>query len=310
MSSQSDDTNSRIKYAYFLQGWSAKTGSKAVLTSTARKVLVPEYEPKMDQHLFCPGCFTNLVRIPKNKVVFSNGRKACFAHIGTYRDVSCDLRSTKPEGKHYLTEEQAKQAIEDDELVVVSSFLDSRPDASEIKSGVYDQTPVEDIDGPVTNVPIGRHTGETFRLPSRISTINGLCRNFDQNLYRYFVFPGQRAATRLADALVNIRTVTETTDTPRLYYGRIRQSYNAGITPKPSNVRMTELFTNRAVKDFFIKDVASVQIEKGISDTSVNRIVLIWGVVSRNGIGLCINRPKWGEYALLPSKYDSLLDDA
>lgn len=172
--SESDGTNNRIKYAYFLHGWCPKTGSKSVLASTARKVLVSEYEPRMDQHLFCPGCFTPLVRIPKDKAVFSNGRKACFAHIPTYRSVLCDLRSTKPEGKHYVDEEQAKQAIEDHELVVVSSFLDAPPDASEVKSGVYDQTPVEDIDGPITNVPIARHTGETFRLPTKISTVNSL----------------------------------------------------------------------------------------------------------------------------------------
>ena len=308
--SESDGSNNRIKYAYFLHGWCPKTGSKSVLASTARKVLVSEYEPRMDQHLFCPGCFTNLVRIPKDKAVFSNGRKACFAHIPTYRSVLCDLRSTKPEGKHYVDEEQAKQAIEDHELVVVSSFLDTPPDASELKSGVYEQTPVEDLDGPISNVPIARHTGETFHLPTKISTVNSLCRNFDYNLYRYYVFPGQRAATRLVDALVNIRNVTETTDTPRLYYERIRHSFNAGRSPKPSNLRMTELFASGAVKDFYLKDVDSIQTEKGISDTSVNRIVLIWGVVTWNGIGLCINRPKWGEYALLPSKYDALLEDA
>jgi hypothetical protein len=264
----------------------------------------------MDQHLFCPGCFTPLVRTPKDKAVFSNGRKACFAHIPTYRSVPCDLRSTKPEGKSFVDEEEAKRAIENHELVVVSSFLDSPPDSSEIKSGVYDQTPVEDIDGPISNVPIARHTGDTFLLPTKISTVNSLCRNFDHNLYRYYVFPGQRAATRLVDALVSIRSVTETTDTPRLYYGRIRHSFNAGRSPKPTNLRMTELFANDAVKDFYLKDVDSIQAEKGISDTSANRIVLIWGVITWNGIGLCINRPKWGEYALLPSKYDALLEDA
>ncbi len=308
--SENDGSNNRIKYAYFLHGWCPRTGSKSVLASTARKVLVSEYEHRMDQHLFCPGCFTPLVRIPKDKAVFSNGRKACFAHIPTYRSVLCDLRSTKPEGKNYVDEEQAKQAIENHELVVVSSFLDSPPDTTELKSGVYDQTPVEDVDGPISNVPIARHTGETFQLPTKITTVNSLCRNFDFNLYRYYVFPGQRSATRLVDALVNIRNVTDTTETPRLYYGRIRHSFNAGRSPKPSNLRMTELFANGAVKDFYLKDVDSIQTEKGISDTSVNRIVLIWGVVTWNGIGLCFNRPKWGEYALLPSKYDALLEDA
>ena len=194
--------------------------------------------------------------------------------------------------------------------MVVSSFLDSPPDATELKSGVYEQTPVEDIDGPISNVPIARHTGETFQLPTKISTVNSLCRNFDYNLYRYYVFPGQRAATRLVDTLANVRNVTDTTDTPRLYFGRIRHSFNAGRSPKPSNLRMTELFANGAVKDFYLKDVDSVQTEKGISDAAVNRIVLIWGVVTWNGIGLCINRPKWGENALLPSMYDALLEDA
>lgn len=73
-------------------------------------------------------------------------------------------------------------------------------------------------------VPISRHSGQKFRLPSKLSTIETPCRRFDVNLYRYFVFPGSKSAVRLLDALTDIRNVIDTADTPGLYFGKINQS--------------------------------------------------------------------------------------
>lgn len=302
----SSDANSRIKYALHSRTWDPHVDSHSELRRDATHVVASDYVDSMHGYLYCPGCYTSLTRTPRDKPYFANGRRACFAHLPTNRNVPCDLRSSKPEGKLYLTEEEAAQAVSREDLVIVGSFMRDKPEAL-IQSGEYDQTPVEDIAGPIADVPIARHRGKTFRLPTRISTVSSLCRRFDENLYRYYVLPGSSAAVRLVDALTDVATVTDPNPTPALYFGEIVSSFNPGRPPKPTNTRMTALRCHPSVKDFHIKVKDQLQAEKGISDTSRGRIVLFWGTVTVSGIGLAAERLQWGEFALLPTKYDSLL---
>jgi hypothetical protein len=296
----------RIKYAFLIMNWAYEKGKKPDL-EYVRHVPPEEYEGAMEGNLFCPVCFTNLIRVPKNKALSSNGRKAYYAHVPKYRNIPCDLRSTKPEGKFYSSEEEAAQAIENNEFIVISSFQTERPNIEGISSGIYNQTPIEDQKGPLTNVPIARHDGRTYRLPSKISTVNSLCRNFDENIYKYYHFPNARTAVLLTDVLLNIQEITETDDVPKLYYGVIEKSFTPSSNPKPNGIRMTRLkYLTGQFKDFYLKDTHKNQQEKGISDASTGRIVLFWGKITENGIGLCISRPGWGEYALLPEKYNYL----
>lgn len=222
-----------------------------------------------------------------------------------YKEVPCDLRSTKPEGKKYDTTEEAQKAIDDEKLVIVSGFLKDRPELPVNDKGEYDETPVEDVAGPVAEVPIARHNGESFKLPSRITTIRGLCRNFDENLYKYYYMPGQQHAVRLLDLLHDVRQVKEEDDTPKLYYGIIKSSSNAGPTPR--DIRMTGLTCNPVIKDFYFKAVDQEAKIKGIHDNTKNRMLIMYGTVTVSGIGLSIENLGWGEYSLLPDKYYALL---
>lgn len=305
--SDSSNTQSRIKYALHHPQWKYESESPERLRTQAEKVIVLEYLPHMDGKLFCPVCWTNLVRTPKDKALFSNGRRACFAHLPKYAEVPCDLRSKKPEGQKYLNEEEARQAVESKELVVVGSFLEKPPEAADLTSGVYDQSAIEDLNGPETEVAIGRHNGQKFLVPTKLATVNNICRNFDNNLYKYYVLPGSNAAVRLVDALVDVASVEDVVSVPRLYFGRISSTNNAGINPKPTNLRMTWFEHHKLVKDFCLKDADATQLSKGINDDSAGRVIMFWGTITESGIGLCINRPGWGEYALLPRKYNGLL---
>lgn len=299
--------NNRIKYALLLDGWKFEKGDRQELSSRARKIVPSEYLPSMDGHIFCPACSTNLSRSPKDKPLFSNGRRACFVHLPSYSSIDCDLRTPKPEGMLYPTEELAKQAISDEQLAIISSFRADAPTGNVGPARPYSQSAVEDIAGPLSLLPISRHKGESFKLPSKISTVAGICRKFDENIYKYYVFPGQSVATRLFNSLINIADVKETDDVQKLYFGEILDSFNAGKIPKPTNLRMTKLRCHKNIKDFYLKSIDAEQAEKGIGDTTKGRIVLFWGKITWNGIGLCVERPKWGEYALLPEKYNCLL---
>lgn len=296
---------SRIKFAWQSPTWRPEEQSRDILESTAAQVTAVEYDESMDGSLYCPKCFTNVYRSPRVGAVFANGRKACFAHYPRNRHIPCDLRSTKPEGKRYESEEEARRAIGADELVVISGFQATPASPAELSGGTYSQSAVEDIDGPLVDLPISRYQGASFRVPSKLATISAICRNFSLNLHRYYVLPGSNVAVMLTDALRSISSVDMPDDVPRLYYGRIKSSFNAGKSP--ANIRMTMLEHAASVKDFSIKDTNSVQRDKGIDDDSKGRIVIVWGRVTESGIGLCITRLGWGEYALLPPAYNHLL---
>ncbi|MGL4609880.1 MAG: hypothetical protein ACRCYY_09370 [Trueperaceae bacterium] len=244
----------RIKFAFLLENWSYKKEQKPN-TENTRRVMPEEYTEDMDGILFCPICFTNLIRVPKYKEISSNKRKPYFSHLPKYSDIPCELRSTKPEGRKYNNQEEALQAIENEELVVIHSFQAHCPTTPNNSSSIYNQTVVEDQQGPLTEVPISRHIGKTFRLPSRISTVNSLCRNFDKNLDRYFCFPTRRSAVLLYYALTDIKQVKETNDEPKLYFGVIKEIVSSTENPKPTHILITKLeYPFGEVWDFSIKD--------------------------------------------------------
>ena len=302
--------NQRIKFALYLKNWNYEAGDKKFLRKKAMRIIPTDYYPSMDGHIFCPVCNTNLNRVPKLKDYFSNGREAYFSHLGAYKNVTCNLRSTKPEGKKYDSYEEAQKAIDDENLVIVNGFIKEKPEISNGENPEYNETPVEDINGPISSVPISRHNGEHFKLPSRIKTINGICRKFDENLYKYYYFPNQTHVIRLVDLLHNVADVDETNDQPKLYYGEIESSSHRGKFKRPSNMRMTYLINNfqgEGVADFCIKMPHEKQERHGIGDDSIGRIVIMYGVVKSNGVGLCFSGLGWGEFALLPEKYESLL---
>lgn len=295
----------RIKFALYLKDWCFKHDDKTYLKANAVKVLVTELGDEMHGNIFCSECSAPLFRSPKNKDYSENGRAAYFAHSrGSKTD--CGLRTKKAEGKKYLNEEEAKKAIQDEELVVVEGFIKNKPITPNKTAQEYNQTEVEEVDGPIADIPIGRHRGDSFKLPSKFKTIKGIVRNFDENLHRYFYFPNSRYAVQLQDYIKNIKTVTKPDNKPKLYYGTIVRSFNAGKTPK--NIRMTKLkFSTRDFSDFYFKLQDKEQREKGIDDNSEGRILLMYGKVTENGSGLAIENVGWGEFALLPQKYEQHL---
>lgn len=301
-----DETN-RIKFALYLEGWNYDGGDKKYLRSNAVEITPTEYTPAMKGHIFCPECCVGLFRSPEEKAYDSKGRKAFYAHTRQHSP-ECSLRVKKAEGKRFENEELAKQAIESDELVIVKSFMKEKPVPPVIDGPIeYQGDPIEDEDGELSLVAIGRHDGEEFKLPSRITTIRGLCRNFEKNLHRYLFLPASRSAYTLQDLLINVETVKETCDTPKLYFGKITSSRNCGKTPQ--NIRQTMLQYPRSndYKDFCLKATDEDSQEHGIGDDSEGRIVIAFGKITESGIGLCIERLGWGEFAVLPDRYAHLL---
>ncbi|WNJ31831.1 hypothetical protein [Xanthomonas translucens] len=298
----------KIKFAFYLNGWSYEDGLKAHLRDNAVKIPPLEFVQEMKGHIFCPECSAPLFRSPENKDYSRNGRRAFFAHArGIQTD--CGLRVKQTDGKRYENEEEAKKAMEDRELVVVQSFMHERPETPQINGPlVYDREPNEYKKGPLAVAPIGRHNGEEFKLPSKITTVRGLCRSFDENLNKYFLLPGQRSARTLREQLIPVSDVKATCEAPRLYVGRITDSKSYGLNPWNLRLTFLEFINNSEFKDFCLKETDETSKEHGIDNESKGRIALAYGEVTESGIGLCIANLGWGEFALLPQKYDRLLD--
>lgn len=121
----------RIKFAYYDASWQADAGDPATLRSQAQSVVAVDVTNEMEGHLFCPECCTNVTKSPKTRQRFKNGRKACFVHWPSYQHIKCPLRSTKPEGMRFATEEAAAQALDRGDLVLVNQFMRQQPQPPE-----------------------------------------------------------------------------------------------------------------------------------------------------------------------------------
>lgn len=297
----------RIKFAYYHPTWVYEGGDQLLLKEQSESVVATDITEEMEEHIFCPECSTNLTKSPKHAQRFRNGRRSCFVHWPSYQDVSCSLRSSQPVGMRFETEELATQALDREDLVLINQFMTAPPMAPE-GVGPYQQTPVEDLNGPVSNIPISRHGGQTFRLPTRISSVQMLCRNFDRNLHRYYQLPGRANPQPLFELLYPVTSITAEDAGPKLYYGRIQESFVNTQNPRPDNIRMTRLVSGNQIVDFYVKQRNGEQLQKGIDEEKIGQYIIFWSAITSNGVGLCAENMGWGEYALLPDRYTRLIE--
>lgn len=299
---------STIKYALYLDGWSYLLGSKVELRQLAAKVPATEYLTTMKGQIFCPECSAPLFRSPENKAFAKDGTPAYFAHSRSVQ-TECSLRVKRAEGKRYLNEEEAKQAIENKSLVVVSSFLREKPKLPNLDGpSVYSEEPNEDLDGPMTEQAIGRHSGDTFSLPSRMTTIRGICRRLDVNLKKYYILPGEVVAKSLRDLILSVSEITDICSVPRLYIGRISHFYYRSSLPHHQRATFFSYKSNVKHKDLCIKTSHEMSHDQGIDDDSIGRLVIFYGSIVKSGIGLAAD-VAWGEFSLVPEQYEYLFYD-
>ncbi len=300
--------SNRIKHALMLPGWNFASGDKGLLRRQGTPVLVSEYLGEMKGALFCPECTCPLFRSPEEEDANKRGGSAYFAHKRGIK-TECGLRTKPNVGKNYTTEEEARQAVVDGELVVIKQFMQDRPVSPEITSGVYNQTKIEDVNGEVSEVPIGRHRGEKFKVPSVVSSIAGLGRGFDKNLYKYYYFPGAQHAQLLMDALRQVGPQTDLTEEPVLLYGTIVRITSGGSNPWNVRQVFVRYTSSLGYRDFCFKMSVSDADHHQIADASIGRIIIGYGRVVKSGLGLSLDNLKWGEVALLPKIHEAILRD-
>lgn len=284
-----------IDYALYLRNWQFEDGDTARLEKEAEKVYAQDFDVAMADHVFCPNCFTPITRRPLERARSRNNKLAYYAHIPSYLHVPCVRRTPLAQGELFTNEETAMEAISHGDLVVFSGFSDE-PQAANTLALPYAQGQIEDPEGPETQVAITRHVGDTFYVPGRHRTVMSICRNFDQNLERYYQFPGQQQPSKLSSQMRDVLDVGGEDDEQRLYFGEIKN-----VVPHKYTT-VVWLCSGHRIKDFALPASMEQHRKRGITRDSVGSFVLFWGKVSGYGLGYC-SRVGWGEYAILPPQY-------
>ncbi|HFF8974404.1 hypothetical protein NAE95_02340 [Serratia marcescens] len=304
----------RIAYAYYDPNWDKRIHGIPLLIRNEVEPL--DYQSVMKSHLICPQCYEPLIRVPSDpeSSIMSNGRDALFRHLPDPDAPFCLLRSGSVTGKRYSNEEEAKKAVEDEELIVINGFLQEKPENDPREPHNGDEQPIdtyyESKDGPIVNVPVARHNGQTFKLPSKITSIQSLCTNFRKNYYReIFVVDESGHSLRylFCDTLKDVNHINNEVEIPNFYFGQISK-IDKHINHSTIWIKLA---TPRNYADFRVRVPNKVAEPRGIvSGKAENRIVVFYASIESVGTGYWTKELTWGEVALLPDKYkDFLLTD-
>ncbi|KHT02774.1 hypothetical protein RC91_12490 [Pectobacterium brasiliense] len=303
-------TSRRIAYAYFDPDWDKSTMPILVLNRTEVEPL--DYEAEMRGHLHCPSCYEPLLRVPGDPAVaiMANGANALFRHFPDENAPYCRLRSGIMVGKKYDSEVEAAKAVEDGDLIIISGFKQERPQNNSRQQDEEHAEPVEtefeSEDGPPINVPASRHEGQTFNLPSKLTSVQSLCTNFRQNFYRdIHVAVGEHVYHYvLADCLKEAAEIDGEDDVPKFYFGEIVRFLRFDHT---SHVFLRHPLLPGNV-DFRISARNEDLDARGITQANaLRRILLFFGKISSCGAGYWSKDKAWGEIAILPAKYEDFL---
>lgn len=307
-------SNRRIAYAYFDPSWNNRTQSILQLVRTEVEPL--DYQLEMKEHLFCPSCYEHLTRVPADPSLsfMVDGKDALFRHLPIENAPYCNLRSGMMVGKKFNSQEEAAKAVEEGDVVVISGFMQERPQNNPRDPFDGDEQPLqtdfESIDGVEVDVPISRHNGESFKLPSKVTSIQSLCTNFRQNFYRdiHVVTPDGRALSYiLGESLKDAREIIEENEIPSFYFGKVVRIKRFEHT---SHVFLEHPKLAGNV-DFKISASNSDLDARGITqENAINRILVFYGVIREVGAGYWSPNKTWGEIALLPAKYEDFLQSS
>lgn len=303
-----EEKKHRIVFAFYSEKWVYKKDNSKLLEEYSIEVVPEEFTKEMKKKIFCPLCATPLSRSPSITSVSKNNITAHFRHGDKAKYVEskgCSWRAPSVQGFKYESEEEAKQAVENEDLTIVREWMDSPPssDKDTDETEEFNQTAIEDEEGPETEMSIGRHKGEIYKLPSKISTVMALCKEFPKNLRRGFYFPNSQFPMMLSDQLHSVERIKNSLPSNEtLFFGKIknydRLDYRNMIFLQVKSLHKFKIYTDPLF-----------DIRKRISEKSIGRYIIFSAKIyweNENSIVAC-KVLKWGAYSLLPSKYDKYM---
>ncbi|EDO2236283.1 hypothetical protein CW002_01455 [Salmonella enterica subsp. enterica serovar Tallahassee] len=301
----------RIAYAYYDPDWIK--GEHTLLALKRNTVEPLAYSLSMKGYIYCPSCYEHITRVPADpdKGMTTNEVPAYYKHLKDDKAPFCSLRCGPIQYKKYSSQEDAKKAVEDEELIVISGFLETRPDNNPRLDFEGSEVPVdshfERKNGKEVSLPISLHHGESFKVPSKVTSVQSLCVNFEHNYYReiYLVgADGKAKRYRFCDSLKEINGITEGSSDPAFFFGTF---WKIEKFTDHSNVWL-KINQGTSFRDFRVRITNDTAEGRGFfNDKNRGRITVFYSRVDKVGMGYMTPQLGWGEVALLPAKYDDFL---
>jgi len=263
----------------------------------------------MSNHIYCPECGFPVFRSPRlgNQQAI---RQPFFSHKPDVQH-ECELKSKSIPIRRYNDKNEVLKDIETGSLVIIHEFSDDEIDE---KSKNSSQHFVQSGNSNSRNLKLvgkGKNK-EVNSFPSSMTSLKTICRHFDENLTKWFVLPEEHAPKKLVHLLVNVESIEAIDLEKSICYGRITKVERSGT--RDDNVVNFHLAYERRVAnkqtiaDFTLRTTNIQAYRMGLNDSCVGHYLLMYGSIQERGIGLCIWDAKKSEVALLPQKYDYLLD--
>jgi len=302
-----------IKFAVYYEKGEGDRALAQEELDTGKLVAVTGMSADMEGHVYCPQCGHTIFRSPKlgNQ---NSTRPPYFSHK---KDVNhkCELKSEARYTRRYKLECDALKDIVNNRLVVIHGFSD---DKRSLESDYVGKHYVEAKPDTKRMVKLGKDDSvdKVFSLPSTMTSMTTVCRNFDLNLNRFFVLPDGQVAKKLFALLANVNKVSETTSRKGFYFGRIIKVESGGN--QQDNVLNFHLeYSEReglidekeaTINDFTLRTTNSIADQIGLHQNVIGRYLIMYSDIRGRGRGLSVRESKSSEVALLPQKYDHLLD--
>jgi len=309
----------KIKEAVHIINWNSGD-SIADFNSRKRVIPVLRFTVEMRNNIFCPVCRGRLKRTPLKGDTSGRGYAAYYAHVGQKNYIDCPLHTKTVNTGEYKKKQRQKNRLRS-EVVTIDAFRQSKPVTEpNLITTKYQKTETNEQDIDSSEHMLNAQAISSSDISS-ISSIESICKDFDKNLEQLYLLPNKFEPEILRDMLLDIREVKNVDNTPRLYFGIIEKT-DFWISKKvrflkleyPHNSRTT--MQNEPHRSDFpdmalLGHITADNPDRFTDPEVEGRIVIVYGKITTGdglGVGLGIPELKWGEWSLLPKKYEYLLD--
>jgi len=265
-----------VEFAKYHEAFVLNNLPNEVIIDEASTLWPDEYDDEIHyRKIFCPKCKIPLKRTPKIENKTTAGIDAFFSHFKS--DIKCDWHMKTTPGKKYLNEEDTWQAIEDQNLTVLTEWSNYSDDdvinfeSSPIYNGINEDPYSDDA----TNKVLGRYRNGEVPLANRITSVYTLAKNINVYKYKSIILPGRDRAIEIQSLLQALDDDKFKIDNDNyLFFGRVN-SFIIG-DEKKGNFDFINIRNNFQKTRIYVPKMIS-NSRKFTEGTTRDRVIIVYG---------------------------------
>ena len=287
-----------VKYAYFHEGFGSGIEHSDNIREFAEIIYPDEYVHRIHhKKIFCPLCKVGLRRTPKDKNKTKDEKDAYFAH--NQSKIKCDWHTRSNKGIRYLNEESTWQAIESEELMVVTQWS-TVPDEEELNGidPVYNGVNENPYSDESTERALGRFRNGTIPHPNRVTSVRTLAIHIEHYRSMAIIMPGSDRAVKIQSLLRPLNADKFFIDDMNyLFYGRIGQ-FKAGYENARIDFLNIENSNNISVSIWTEREITPIR--RFSLENSKDRMILVYGRLELDSGVYNVKASTLGQIAYIP----------